>query len=50
MGKNIRDVSFVTISPGSVTGHASAGGFIAADVDFLNREVGAFLDGGSKLK
>jgi homoserine O-acetyltransferase/O-succinyltransferase len=54
MSKNIRDVSIVTISPGSVTGHASAGGFISADVDFLNRQVAAFLDGrtdsGTKLK
>ena len=34
-----------TISPGSVTGHASAGGFFPADVEFLNREVSGFLDG-----
>ena len=33
-----------TISPGTVTGHASAGGGLPADVDFLNRETGAFLD------
>jgi homoserine O-acetyltransferase len=45
MGKNIPDVKMMTISPGTVTGHASAGGFSAAGVDFLNREVGAFLDG-----
>jgi homoserine O-acetyltransferase len=45
MGKNIPDVTMKTISPGTVTGHASAGGFMPADVDFLNREVGAFLDG-----
>ncbi len=31
--------------PGSVTGHASASGLFPADVEFLNREVGAFLDG-----
>jgi homoserine O-acetyltransferase len=35
----------MTISPGTVTGHASAGGAAAADVEFLNREAGAFLDG-----
>jgi homoserine O-acetyltransferase len=35
----------MTISPGTVTGHASAGGAIPADVEFLNREAGAFLDG-----
>ena len=34
----------VTISPGTVTGHASAGGAIPADVEFLNREAAAFLD------
>jgi homoserine O-acetyltransferase/O-succinyltransferase len=45
MGKNIPNVTMRTISPGTVTGHASAGGFMPADVDFLNREVGAFLDG-----
>jgi len=27
-----------------VTGHASAGGGIPADVEFLNREIAAFLD------
>jgi homoserine O-acetyltransferase/O-succinyltransferase len=43
--KNIHDVKLMTISPGTVTGHASAGGFFPADVEFLNREVGAFLDG-----
>jgi homoserine O-acetyltransferase len=52
-GKNIPNVKMMTISPGSVTGHASAGGAIPADVAFLNREVGAFLegvtDGGKKL-
>jgi homoserine O-acetyltransferase/O-succinyltransferase len=40
----IKDVRVVTISPGTVTGHASAGGAIPADVEFLNREAGAFLD------
>lgn len=34
----------VTISPGSVTGHAAAGGGLTADVAFLNRETTAFLD------
>ena len=52
-GKNIKGVSMVTISPGTVTGHASAGGFNPADVEFLNREISAFLDamteGGRKL-
>jgi homoserine O-acetyltransferase len=52
-GKNIRDVKMATISPGTVTGHASAGGFFPADVEFLNREAGVFLDavtgGGKKL-
>ena len=50
-GKNIADVKMMTISPGTVTGHASAGGFNPADVEFLNREAGAFLDevtGGKK--
>ena len=42
--RHIRDVRVVTISPGHVTGHASAGGAFPADVDFLNREIGAFLD------
>ncbi|MBR0846109.1 alpha/beta fold hydrolase [Bradyrhizobium diazoefficiens] len=51
MGKNIRNVKMETISPGTVNGHASAGGFIPADVEFLNREVGSFLQnpgGGAK--
>jgi homoserine O-acetyltransferase/O-succinyltransferase len=43
--KNIADVKVVTISPGPVRGHASAGGFFPEDVEFLNRETGAFLDG-----
>lgn len=45
MGKNIPNVKMMTISPGTVTGHASAGGALPADVEFLNREAGAFLDG-----
>lgn len=52
-GKNIAGVKMMTISPGTVTGHASAGGAIPSDVEFLNREAGAFLDavteGGKKL-
>jgi homoserine O-acetyltransferase len=43
-GKNIAGVRMVTISPGTVTGHASAGGFNPADVEFLNREITGFLD------
>jgi homoserine O-acetyltransferase len=42
-GKNIVGVKMMTISPGTVTGHASAGGGNPADVDFLNRETTAFL-------
>jgi homoserine O-acetyltransferase len=53
MGKNIPNATMKTISPGTVTGHAAAGGAIPADVEFLNRETGAFLDavteGGKKL-
>jgi homoserine O-acetyltransferase len=44
-GKNIAGVKMMTISPGTVTGHAAAGGGMPADVEFLNRETGAFLDG-----
>src|SRR3954451_167566 len=40
----IRDVRVSTISPGTVTGHAAAGGAFPADVDFLNREILQFLD------
>jgi hypothetical protein len=51
--KNIRDVKVVPIRAGSVKGHALAGGAFPADVDWLNREDGAFLDlvtdGGKKL-
>lgn len=51
MGKNIPNVRMETISPGTVTGHASAGGFNPADVDFLNREVRSFLqDLGGRAK
>jgi homoserine O-acetyltransferase len=39
----IRDVRVLTISPGTVTGHAAAGGAIPADVDFINRQTGEFL-------
>jgi homoserine O-acetyltransferase len=51
--KAIPGVKVTTISPGTVTGHAAAGGAIPADVDFLNRETSIFLDavteGGKKL-
>ena len=40
----IRDVRTVTINPTSITGHFAAGGFIPADVEQMNAEVGAFLD------
>ena len=40
----IHDARVVTISPGTVTGHASAGGAFPADVDFLNREISGFVD------
>ncbi len=39
----IRDVRVQTISPGTVTGHAAAGGGMPADVDYLNRQTGDFL-------
>src|SRR5436190_17944052 len=52
-GKNIAGVKMMTISPGTVTGHAAAGGAIPADVEFINRETSVFLDivtdGGKKL-
>jgi homoserine O-acetyltransferase/O-succinyltransferase len=52
-GKNIPGVKMMTISPGTITGHAAAGGAIPADVEFLNRETSTFLDavtdGGKKL-
>jgi homoserine O-acetyltransferase len=51
--KHIAGAKVVTIRPGSVTGHAAAGGAFPADVEFLNHETGAFLDqvtdGGKKL-
>jgi homoserine O-acetyltransferase/O-succinyltransferase len=40
----IRDVRVITISPDTITGHASASGARPADVDFLNPEVSEFLD------
>jgi homoserine O-acetyltransferase/O-succinyltransferase len=43
-GKSIPSVKMMTISPGTVTGHASAGGFMPDDVVFLNRETAAFLN------
>jgi homoserine O-acetyltransferase len=42
--RSIRDAKVVTISPESATGHAAAGGAIAADVEFINRETASFLD------
>lgn len=51
--RSIRDAKVVTISPGSVTGHAAAAGANAADVEFINRETTGFLDqvtdGGKRL-
>jgi len=47
-GKNIAGAKVMTISPGSVTGHAAAGGGIPADVEFLNRGTSAFLDSAKK--
>ncbi|HSR11401.1 MAG TPA: alpha/beta fold hydrolase [Thermodesulfobacteriota bacterium] len=40
----IKDVRCVTINPSSPTGHFAASGLIPADVEFLNQEVGSFLD------
>jgi homoserine O-acetyltransferase len=40
----IPDVRCLTINPYLVTGHFSAGGGNPADVEFLNREIGIFLD------
>jgi len=40
----MRDVRVSTISPGTVTGHASAGGAFPADVDFMNVAITNFLD------
>ena len=40
----VKDARVVTISPGTIAGHASAGGGFPEDVEFLNRETGAFLD------
>jgi homoserine O-acetyltransferase len=49
----IPNAKTITISPGSVTGHAAAGGAIPTDVVFINREAAVFLnqvtDGGRKL-
>ena len=47
-GKAIPNVTMTTISPGSVTGHASASGLFPADVEFLNRTVGGFLGGATE--
>ena len=40
----IRDVRVMTISPGTTTGHAAAGGGFPADVEFINRQSGEFLE------
>jgi homoserine O-acetyltransferase len=51
--RHIPNAKILTIRPGSVTGHAAAGGAFPADVEFLTRESAAFLDlvtdGGKKL-
>ena len=46
--KHIAGAKLVTISPGTVTGHASAGGVFPADIAFLNAEIGRFLDDATK--
>jgi homoserine O-acetyltransferase/O-succinyltransferase len=38
VASSIKDVRVTTISPGTVTGHASAGGGFPTDVEFLNHE------------
>jgi homoserine O-acetyltransferase len=40
----VRDIRVATISPRTITGHASAAGIFPADVDFLNGEITPFLD------
>jgi len=51
--RQIRDAKVVTIRPGTTSGHAAAGGFFPADVEFINRETATFLEGvtrgGTKL-
>ena len=42
--RHIRDVRVTAIRPDSVTGHYAAGGFVPADVEVINTEVGQFLD------
>jgi len=42
--RHIRDVRVTAIRPDSVTGHYAAGGFVPADVEVINTEVGHFLD------
>lgn len=39
----MRDASVSRINPGAVRGHAAGGGFCKLDVDWLNREIAAFL-------
>lgn len=43
--QQIPNARVVTIRPGSVTGHAAAGGGFPEDVAFLNRETTQFLNG-----
>ena len=43
--RSMPNARVVTIRPGSVTGHASAGGVFPEDVAFLNRETTSFLNG-----
>ena len=43
--KNITGAKVVVIRAGSVRGHASASGVFPDDVEFLNKEASAFLDG-----
>ncbi len=40
----IRDARVTVIRPDSVTGHYAAGGFLPADVEVMNAEIGQFLD------
>src|SRR5215472_10913335 len=42
--RSIPDVRVETISPGTVRGHASAGGALPDDVAFLNKEAADFID------
>lgn len=52
--KQIKGAKVVTIRPEVSLGHASAGGIVPADVEFLNKEAAAFLsdvtEGGKRLE